>query len=161
MRDALDELRGTIDEPLGASMGHRAVALGVAIVCGALLGLAAWLTPDISGVGTHTQLNFAPCLWTEHVGIPCPTCGMTTAFAHAAEGRIDRAFLAQPMGAILAVITAMTFWISLYIAITGSLIGRLLIGLWKPSVIWVLGGLTLLSWLYKIWSYTNMQEQSL
>lgn len=38
-------------------------------------------------------------------GYPCPTCGMTTAFAHTVRGHGLRAFWAQPAGFVLAVAT--------------------------------------------------------
>ncbi len=38
-------------------------------------------------------------------GLPCPTCGMTTAFANTVRGRFWAAFLAQPTGLILCLAT--------------------------------------------------------
>lgn len=131
----------------------RAVAALVALVCLAVLGAAAWLEPNPNGYGTHTQLGFLHgCVWMDRAGIPCPTCGMTTAFAHAAEGHFLAAFLAQPMGLALALGTAMTFWAALYVAVTGSPVGRLMLRLWRPSVVWSVAGLAVVSWLYKIWA---------
>ena len=53
------------------------LALGLAGV----LGTARLLEPDPRGFGTHTQLGLAPCAFARITGRPCPTCGMTTAFA--------------------------------------------------------------------------------
>jgi hypothetical protein len=78
------------------------VLLGVVIG----LALAIWivsasLIPDPLGYSTHTQLGWGPCPRMAQTGWPCLTCGMTTAFAYAARGRIDRAFVCQPFGALL------------------------------------------------------------
>ncbi|MFG0330264.1 MAG: DUF2752 domain-containing protein [Phycisphaerales bacterium] len=155
LRQVIEQLDRFEEGPLRASLGHRLLAGLLAIACAALLGLAAWLQPDPRGFGTHNQLRLAPCLWVERVGMPCPTCGMTTAFAHAADGSFLSAARAQPMGLVLAFMTAMTFWVALYVAATGSLIGALLLRLWRPSVLWTAGGLALASWLYKIWDFTR------
>lgn len=84
------------------------------------LVVGATLSPDPAGHGTHTQLGLPPCGWVVAYGKPCPTCGMTTAFTHAAHGRLDLAFVAQPAGTVLAVLAAVLFWIGLHTAVTGS-----------------------------------------
>lgn len=68
----------------------------------AIFAVAAGLSPNASGIGTHTQIGLPPCLLFAATGYPCPACGMTTAFAHAAHGHILAALAAQPFGAILA-----------------------------------------------------------
>jgi len=75
-----------------------ALALGLAGV----LGLARWLEPDPRGYGTHIQLGLAPCAFAQITGRPCPTCGMTTAFAWTVRGRFHRAWEANPAGSLLA-----------------------------------------------------------
>jgi hypothetical protein len=45
---------------------------------------------------------------------------MTTAFTHAAQGRLDLALVAQPAGTVLSVLAAVLFWIGLHTAVTGS-----------------------------------------
>jgi hypothetical protein len=70
--------------------------------CCGVLALAAYLKPDPRGFGTHCQLGFGPCGVLIMTGYPCPTCGMTTAFAHAVRGHLLRAFLDQPAGLAMA-----------------------------------------------------------
>ncbi|TWT45388.1 hypothetical protein RAS1_18110 [Phycisphaerae bacterium RAS1] len=80
----------------------RLIALGVLLGCGGVLGVAAWLRPDPRGLGTHQQFGFAPCGFLLQTRLPCPSCGMTTAFAHAVRFHWLRAVYAQPGGFILA-----------------------------------------------------------
>lgn len=52
-------------------------------------------------------------------GLPCPTCGMTTAFSYTVRGRLIRAFLAQPAGFALALATIVGVVIGLRLALVG------------------------------------------
>jgi hypothetical protein len=70
-----------------------------------LLGLARKLEPDPRGFGTHTQLGMQPCPFLRMTGRLCPTCGMTTAFAWAVRGRIDRSWQVSPAGCVLALLS--------------------------------------------------------
>lgn len=85
--------------------GARRRALLVAAACAAILALALWVTPDSAGYGTHRQLGLFACSWPQTLGIPCPTCGMTTAFACTVRARWLDAFRAQPLGLLLALLT--------------------------------------------------------
>lgn len=80
----------------------RLTAAVVLAVCGATLSVAAWLRPESRGFGTHQQLGMGVCGWLVATGLPCPSCGMTTAFAHTVRGQWIAAFLAQPCGFLLA-----------------------------------------------------------
>ena len=79
----------------------RMVGAGALMVCAALVAVAAWLTPDGRGFGTHTQLTHGPCVFQWFTGLPCPTCGMTTSFAHMARFQVLRAVKVQPAGAVI------------------------------------------------------------
>lgn len=129
---------------------RRIVAVIVAIAAGSVLGLAAWLTPAAEGHGTHQQLRLPPCSWVVLADMPCPTCGMTTSFAHAADGNLIQSFLTQPLGSILAMATAMALITSIYVLITGAAIEQILRKLWSGRMTWILIALVLLSWGYKI-----------
>jgi hypothetical protein len=74
---------------------------------------------------------------------------MTTAFAHAAHLSLWESFKTQPLGCLIAVGTAAGFWVALYVAATGSLLGRLCGRLLAPRALWVLLGLAAASWAYK------------
>lgn len=69
----------------------------------AALATAAYLTPNSSGRGTHQQLGLPPCTFAFFVGQPCPSCGMTTSWAHLMDGQPLRAVQANFGGAILAI----------------------------------------------------------
>jgi len=75
---------------------------------------------------------------------------MTTAFAHAANGDLLHSFLAQPMGFILALATAMALLVSVYVAASGSRLAHRIGRMWGPWAAWCIGGLTLAAWVYKI-----------
>lgn len=104
------------------------------------LTVGAWLTPNRVGHGTHTQLGLPPCGWVVAFGRPCPTCGMTTAFTHAAHGRLDLALVAQPAGMVLSVLAAALFWVGLHTAVTGSRVAPMLVGgLRGRHAVWLVG----------------------
>jgi hypothetical protein len=131
-------------------LGERTVAFLVALGTLTVLILAARLTPDPAGHGTHEQLGLPPCAFLAATGHPCPTCGMTTAFSHTAHLHLAAAFRTNPFGALLALGTAVAFWASLHVALLGSRIGRVCGRLLRPGVLWVLAGLWLLSWVYTL-----------
>jgi len=112
--------------------------------------LAAWLSPDPSGMGTHQQLGFPPCGLVIASGIPCPTCGMTTAFAWVARGHIGAAFAAQPFGAMLALATALTAGLALAALVTGR---AWRVNWYRVSPGWVAATVAVsfaAAWLYKV-----------
>jgi hypothetical protein len=115
-----------------------------------LFAVAAWLEPDVSGVGTHHQLGLPPCGWITSAGVPCPTCGMTTAFALASDGRLVEAFIVQPAGCALALAAAAATLVAVWVAATGSAIGGFLLDRIGARTGWIVGGLILFAWLYKI-----------
>jgi hypothetical protein len=84
-----------------------------------VLALAAWVRPDPRGYGTHTQITHGPCLFRLLAGVPCPTCGMTTSFAHMARLQVKKAAIAQPFGVILFVIVVALVPAGVYSVVTG------------------------------------------
>ncbi len=116
----------------------------------ALNWIAFRLHPAPAGMGTHEQLGLPPCGFLQLTGIPCPSCGLTTAFSHIAHGHPVDAFLAQPFG--VAVYVAMA-WLS----------GYAVVALWRRKPLsdltessnfltgqYILLGIMLVSWFYKI-----------
>ncbi len=114
--------------------------------------LAAALEPNAAGVGTHEQLGLPRCTFLWLTGIPCPFCGMTTSWAHAANLEVGAAFLAQPMGLALFLAT-LGLSISLTVrSLTGGPPFRpdRLVARTPASGWWGLGIGIALAWIYKI-----------
>ncbi len=148
----------TLHPPIESSTTamRRLVGAGVAVAAAALLGVAAWLDASPQGLGTHAQLNLPPCGWILAMDLPCPTCGMTTAFAHAADGNLVGSFVAQPMGAVLAVATAIALLVGTYTVATGSRIAALFGRLCNRRAAWLIGTAFVAAWVYKIVAYKGV-----
>jgi len=100
----------------------RMTAVLVILLCGGLLGIAAWLTPNPHGYGTHEDLPWqGPCGFMLSTGYPCPTCGMTTAFSYTMHGDWWSAIKAQPGGWVLAIGCGLAGLMSIWVLITGRL----------------------------------------
>ncbi len=106
------------------SLMPRLLALGVGMTCLAVLWIGAGIQPNPSGMGSHTDLGLTKCQFLGNSGLPCPSCGMTTSFAWFVRGNLAASVYVQPMGALLAMMSAITFWIAFYIALTGRPIHR-------------------------------------
>ena len=135
---------------------RRLVGTMVSIPAAGVLGLAAWLEPAEAGLGTHTQLYMPECGWIMLMDLPCPTCGMTTAFAHAAEGHLVASLAAQPLGGILAIATAIALLSGLYVAATGSQVAVLFGRLCTRRAAWILSAVAVGAWIYKILLYRGI-----
>jgi len=128
----------------------RLWAMTVLICSAGLLGVAAWLTPDPSGLGTHRQLGFPACTSVMLTGYPCPTCGMTTAFAHTVRGQFVSAFRAQPAGLLLALTTILAAVGSLGVLLTGIVPAPNWYRIPASRVVLLVAAVILLGWLYKV-----------
>ncbi len=128
---------------------RRIAALVVFLATAALLGVAWVLEPSKQGFGTHQALGLPACTWPARFGVPCPSCGMTTAFALAAKGRILDSFVAQPMGCLLAVMAGMTLVGAAWTVVSGHTLWPVYERLWTARTAWLLGLAALLAWGYK------------
>jgi hypothetical protein len=129
---------------------RRAAAALVLVATASLLGVAWWLEPSKQGFGTHQALGLPACSWPARFGVPCPSCGMTTAFALAAKGRLVASFIAQPMGCLLALGAGMALVASAWTLLTGRTVLPVFERLWNARTAWILGVIALLAWGYKI-----------
>ena len=131
-------------------MAARAVAAAVLGGCAVLFAVAAWLDPTPVGTNNLEHFGLPPCGMMMRWGLPCPTCGMTTAFAHAARGQLASAFHAQPAGLTIAIAIAVAA-----IAAGGTLVtGRTYRVNWyrvSPTGVGIsVLGVLLAGWAYKI-----------
>ena len=134
-----------------AGWRYRFWAGAAAVLCMGVLVLAGYVTPAANGLGTHQQLNLPACGFYERTGYPCPTCGMTTAFAYMVRGRVLQSFIAQPGGALAAICCILAVPIAGYITITGRWIDRLDRYIYLAGVNWLwvtmsIVAVALLSW---------------
>jgi hypothetical protein len=128
----------------------RVKALMVLAGCMALLAMALLLKPDPSGVGTHTRMGWPPCTMLTITGYPCPTCGMTTAFAYAVRGQWLAAFHAQPAGFLLAMGTMIVAVFSFGAVISGRAWAINWYRISPGRTVVAVVAVVLLSWAYKI-----------
>lgn len=141
--------------PAGLSRLDRTGSAVCAAACLGVLGLAAWMDPHPDGHATHTQLGLPSCQWVAAMGKPCPTCGMTTAFAHAADGCYAQAAATQPFGLLLALGAATVFWGALHGAITGVRVPHIALRAVNGRSLLALLGLGLAAWAYKLATWTG------
>jgi len=84
-------------------------------------------------------------------GYPCPTCGMTTAFAHFVRGQWLRALWVQPAGFVLAAATVGVALVALWTLVRGRWPRILLPAFITPYRLFLTLLLLLLgSWAFKI-----------
>ncbi|MFA5865870.1 MAG: DUF2752 domain-containing protein [Phycisphaerae bacterium] len=109
----------------GGSFRLRIRALIVLAFVLGLLGVAVYLDPIRLENTSNTGYRFlSPCGFLQSTGYPCPTCYMTRSFTYLMHGRPDRAFLAQPFGALLCLMVIYLGWGAISVLYTGKS--------WKP-----------------------------
>lgn len=98
---------------LRASARRRITAVLVFLAIAAVF-LLAWLMGRY-----HITLYPFPCGFKQRFGLPCPTCGMTTAVLSFAQGQIIRSFYIQPAAAFFCVLAIVTAFFALLTAFFG------------------------------------------
>jgi hypothetical protein len=103
-----------------------------------LLFTAAVIEPDVRGFGTHTQLGLPPCGFLTLTGVPCPGCGLTTAFSHGIRGQWSLAASANPLGLALFLAVCASIPLGILAAVRGwsvdVLIERFALNRWALAV---------------------------
>jgi hypothetical protein len=102
----MDALPVEPDESLG--LWVRGALIGIMLGLIVVFFLATRIypyNPDGSArrMSTHTQLGLQPCTMAQVLGIPCPSCGMTTSFALLMRGDVVHSLQANCVGTLLAV----------------------------------------------------------
>ena len=134
--------------PLSGRDRLTATALAVGLLV--LLAAAALLKPDPRGLGTHQQFGLPPCTFRFLFGRPCPTCGMTTAWAHLVRGQLIAALRANAGGTLLAALAVVSVpWLAVSAA-RGRWLGlapRSIAVAWVGSAILLV---TLIDWIVRL-----------
>ncbi len=136
------------DYPLGRKSRVALVAWMLFLLSG--FSLARSLKPDPRGFGTHQRLGLPACSFRMMFTIPCPSCGMTTSFAHFTRGQFRESAGANFAGLLLAIVCAIQIpW-----CVASAWRGRL----WKvsqPNVVamWLLISFCVISaalWIFRL-----------
>ncbi len=96
------------ESELAYSGNDQIIYLILIAIASFTLVIARILQPSPKGFGTHEQLGLPPCAFLHLTGFPCPGCGLTTSFAHAARFDFHLAFVAQPFGLIAFFLTVLS-----------------------------------------------------
>lgn len=126
----------------------------ILLLATATLALSRYLRPAERGFGTHQQLGLPPCTFLQLTGIPCPSCGLTTSFAHAAHGHWWQALLTQPFGVLAFSLTVVSLPLTAYLLYRRITWERLFYTRAANRILAALLVLYLLSWGYKIYVMT-------
>jgi hypothetical protein len=142
------------DSPVdGSTLSRRSRFLAAALGAGlfAVLAVASLLPPDPRGLGTHQQLGLPPCTFLTVMGIRCPACGMTTAWANVMHGRPVEALRASASGTLLAAVAIACGSGALAIAIRGKWLA------WQPAETTIaivavgLATIVIVEWAFRVW----------
>jgi hypothetical protein len=134
-----------------ADLMERVVWAVIVLGCLTVLGLSAWLEPSTAGHGTHEQLGLPACGMVTAYNMPCPSCGFTTTFAHAAHFRFIEAIKNQPFGFLLFMGAVAAIPIGIRVVFYRySVLVKTFRWPWKTIIALTIAG-WLLGWAYK-WS---------
>jgi hypothetical protein len=104
----------------------------------------------MDGFGTHEQMGLPPCLFFKLTGIPCPNCGLTTSFAHAARLHVYQAFTTQPFGLMAFCLTVVSIPLVVFLFQRRITRSQIVHARGVDRLLYFLIAVYLLSWLYKI-----------
>jgi len=136
--------------PPKSSLSEKVLQAVAAVFCVLVIGVSVYLEPDPRGYGTHEQLGFPPCSLAEAFHFPCPTCGLTTSFAHMGDLEPVEGFLVQPLGFlgfVFVVVVVLAAVVSVPLGISWL---PLLRRVNWPVTVWVAVGVGVASWVFEI-----------
>jgi hypothetical protein len=126
----------------------RAALAGLAIA-----GLLAWLFLA-QRLGCDVGSMFGPCGFKQRYGLPCPTCGMTTAVLAFTRGEVAQAFEIQPAAALVCAALVASAGILLTVALQGRVappISRMLARMKVSRVLICIGLIGAVGWAVTLW----------
>jgi hypothetical protein len=146
-------------QPLSARTTVRIWSAFIFGLCGAMMAVGLYLPPDPyhDGLGTHRQLGFPECGSIVYFGIPCPTCGCTTAVSYVAHGNPVAGFVTQPFGALVGLLGVAGVVLGGLGLVTGKWLGPspYRVNAYATSLLVVSVAILLLAWVYKIYAYKH------
>jgi hypothetical protein len=89
-----------------------------------LLAVAALVAPDDRGFGTHQRLGLPPCTFRVVTGIRCPSCGMTTSWAHLMRGNVIASLKSNTGGTLAGIIALVLAPWAFFSGVRGRWLGR-------------------------------------
>ncbi len=131
----------------------RAIAIAIAGAAVAVTVMLLRVEPDPRGHGTHEALGMSPCSWPRTHGMPCPTCGATTAACLLVHGRPFAAIATQPFGAAIAAFGLWLGGIALYCLLRGRSFLDVYVQLPRTKLLLGFTVLGLLAWAYTCWTF--------
>jgi hypothetical protein len=126
----------------------RAALAGLAVA-----GLLVWLFLA-QRLGYDVGSMFGPCGFKQRYGLPCPTCGMTTAVLAFTRGEVVDAFEIQPAAALVCAALAASAAICVTVALRGRVplaISRVLARLNVSRVLICIGLTGAAGWAVTLW----------
>jgi hypothetical protein len=127
------------------------LSVAMAMACWTPLAIAGFLVPNASGIGTHHQLGLPPCTFVWLFGVRCPSCGMTTSWAHAVRGHFAQAVKSNAGGALLAMMAfALGCWFMIS-AVRGRWATPVPSDRQLAAVTTAVVLVTLIDWFYRLW----------
>jgi hypothetical protein len=133
-----------------SSTSEKLIQLAIHAGCVSSLVVGWWLQPNPAGVGTHTSLGFPPCGFYAVTGVPCPTCGVTTAFVLGAHLQLVQSFFVQPFGFLVFVAVCATALTVILFLLTGRSVFKLKLKVNAYKIAISLIAFVVVSWGYKI-----------
>ena len=152
-----DRALAGISSPEPANL--RLAGLLLSLGCMAILLLAWHLQPTYLPLGPRSHLSLPGCPFRQRTSYPCPTCGMTTAFAEAVRGNFGVAFRANIAAAVFTLACAVTALGGLGTALGGAGFYRRfvepLVGLFRPQQWFYLAiALVVFAWAWNaLWAF--------
>jgi hypothetical protein len=136
---------------LGRGRWWSRVIWGLTALCViAVLALAVILTPSPAGTGTHTQLGMAPCTVLVLTGYPCPSCGLTTCFAHLVRFQVLDAFRANAAGVLIFLVLVVLLPVSVYAMVRNMPVLSTLVFLKGDTVLALICAVMIIDWVVEI-----------
>jgi hypothetical protein len=139
---------GTGGFPVSPGGRWLLLAWSLFLLCG--FALARSVEPDPRGYGTHQRLGLPPCTFRALFNLPCPSCGMTTSFAHLTRGHLAEAIEANAGGALLALVCAAQIPWCWWSVCRGRLVGVSQPTTGILTVLLAVSGVSALNWLVQL-----------